>query len=167
MRLEEQSMRAPFQVLVFPYQILNEQPRYLIGQRSDNGAWQAISGGGEDNESTLEAAKRELKEETYLIGCDWQQLDSMCMLPKVYYAGHESWANHQFVVPEYSFSVRVSAEPQLSNEHTKFRWCSFQEASEYLKYDSNKIALWELNQRLQRVTDASRGTVNAWRFQSH
>ncbi|PNH84148.1 NUDIX pyrophosphatase, partial [Vibrio diazotrophicus] len=24
-------MRAPFQVLVFPYQILNEQPRYLIG----------------------------------------------------------------------------------------------------------------------------------------
>ncbi|MBR7630620.1 NUDIX pyrophosphatase [Aeromonas popoffii] len=120
-------MRAPFQVLVFPYQILNEQPRYLIGQRSDNGAWQAISGGGEDNESILEAAKRELKEETCLIGCDWQQLDSMCMLPKVYYAGHENWTNHQFVVPEYSFSVRVSAEPQLSNEHTTFRWCSFQE----------------------------------------
>ncbi len=148
MRLEEKSMRAPFQVLVFPYQILNEQPRYLIGKRSDNGVWQAISGGGEDSESILEAAKRELKEETSLIGCDWQQLDSMCMLPKVHYAGHESWTNHQFVVPEYSFSVRVSTEPQLSNEHTKFRWCGFQEASELLKYDSNRIALWELNQRL-------------------
>ncbi|TYA93540.1 NUDIX pyrophosphatase, partial [Vibrio cholerae] len=24
-------MRAPFQVLVFPYQILEQQPRYLIG----------------------------------------------------------------------------------------------------------------------------------------
>ncbi|WP_077653784.1 NUDIX domain-containing protein [Salinivibrio kushneri] len=57
-------MRAPFQVLVFPYQILNEQPRYLIGKRSDNGVWQVISGGGEDSESFLEAAKRELKEET-------------------------------------------------------------------------------------------------------
>ncbi|MFL1005138.1 NUDIX pyrophosphatase, partial [Vibrio parahaemolyticus] len=55
---------------------------------------------------------------------------------------------HQFVVPEYSFSARVSTEPQLSNEHTKFRWCGFQEASELLKYDSNRIALWELNQRL-------------------
>ncbi|MCD1216844.1 NUDIX pyrophosphatase, partial [Vibrio cholerae] len=46
-------------------------------------------------------------------------------------------------------SVRVSAEPQLSNEHTNFRWCGFQEASELLKYDSNKIALWELEQRLK------------------
>nr|MBF4359652.1 NUDIX pyrophosphatase [Vibrio anguillarum] len=73
----------------------------------------------------------------------------MCMLPKVYYVDHENWANHRFVVPEYSFSVRVFAEPQLSNEHTNFRWCDFQEASELLKYDSNKIALWELEQRLK------------------
>ncbi|OOE48439.1 NUDIX pyrophosphatase, partial [Salinivibrio kushneri] len=34
-------------------------------------------------------------------------------------------------------------------EHTEFRWCGFKEASELLKYDSNKIALWELNQRLK------------------
>ncbi|ODP96128.1 NUDIX pyrophosphatase [Salinivibrio sp. SS3] len=141
-------MRAPFQVLVFPYKILNEKPRYLIGKRSDNGVWQAISGGGENSESILEAAKRELQEETSLTGCDWQQLDSMCMLPRVYYAGHENWTNHQFVVPEYSFSVRVSTEPQLSNEHIKLHWCDFQEASDLLKYDSNRIALWELNQRL-------------------
>lgn len=144
-------MRAPFQVLIFPYQILNGQPRYLIGQRSDNGVWQAISGGGEDSETTLEAAKRELKEEASLIGCNWKQLDSMCMLPKVYYSGHEDWANHPFVVPEYCFSVRVSIEPKLSNEHIKLRWCGFQEASELLKYDSNRIALWELNQRLNRM----------------
>lgn len=50
-------MRAPFQVLVFPYQMVNNEPCYLIARRSDNGIWQAISGGGEGNESIREAAE--------------------------------------------------------------------------------------------------------------
>ncbi|NOH99466.1 NUDIX pyrophosphatase [Vibrio sp. 99-70-13A1] len=142
-------MRAPFQVLVFPYQIISGEPHFLIALRSDMNVWQGISGGGEDHESTLEAAKRELVEETKLVGTNWKQLDSMCMLPKVFYAGNENWAEHQFVVPEYSFSVKVFEEPHLSSEHTAYQWCSFKDAHELLKYDSNKIALWEANQRLK------------------
>ena len=142
------SMREPFQVLVFPYQIINDEPKFLIALRSDLSIWQAISGGGESGESLLEAAKRELIEETQLVGKNWLQLDSMCMLPKVYYAGHENWSSHQYVVPEYAFSVQVTAEPQLSSEHTEYRWCSFQDATKLLKFDSNRIALWELNERL-------------------
>jgi len=49
-------MRAPFQVLVFPYKTVDNKSRFLIARRRDNGVWQAISGGGEDNESLLEAA---------------------------------------------------------------------------------------------------------------
>lgn len=142
-------MRAPFQVLVLPYQMTDNVPRFLIALRSDNGVWQAISGGGEDSESLVEAAKRELAEETKLVGSNWQQLDSMCMLPKVFYSGHENWAGHQYVIPEYSFSVQVTSEPQLSNEHTEYRWCSYQEANKLLKYDSNRIALWETHERLR------------------
>jgi dATP pyrophosphohydrolase len=142
-------MRAPFQVLVIPYQLFDDEPKFLIGKRSDNGTWQAISGGGEGLESALDAAKRELKEEAGLVGSHWQPLDAMCMLPKIYYAGHENWPEHSFVVPEYSFSVQVSAEPQLSNEHTELVWCSFQQASERLKFDSNRVALWEANERLK------------------
>ena len=141
-------MRAPFQVLIFPYQIVDCKPKFLIALRSDSGIWQAFSGGGEDNESWLEAAKRELAEEAQLTGFNWQKLDAMCMLPKVYYKGHESWSNHPYVVPEYSFSVQVSDSPILSLEHSEYRWCSFQEASELLKFDSNRVALWELNERL-------------------
>ncbi len=144
-------MRAPFQVLIFPYQIISDEPRFLIALRSDIRVWQAISGGGEDDKSPLQAAKRELTEETQLDGINWQRLDSMCMLPKIFYAGHEHWENHQYVVPEYAFSVQVTKEPQLSEEHTEFRWCNFQSASELLQYDSNRIALWEVNERLKSI----------------
>jgi dATP pyrophosphohydrolase len=144
-------MRAPFQVLIFPYQMVDDEFRFLIALRSDHNVWQAISGGGEDDKSPLEAAKRELIEEAKLVGDNWQLLDSMCMLPKVFYAGHENWTNHQYVVPEFAFSVQVTKEPLISSEHTEYRWCSFQEACELLKYDSNKIALWEVNERLRSI----------------
>lgn len=145
-------MRAPFQVLVFPYQMVNNELCYLIARRSDNGIWQAISGGGEGNESIREAAERELVEETKLVGLNWQLLDSMCMLPKIYYAGNENWIEHPYVIPEYCFSVQVKIEPQLSHEHTEYSWCSYKEAKEILEYDSNRIALWEANQRLSGST---------------
>jgi len=142
-------MRAPFQVLIFPYKFEMADPIFLIGRRADNGEWQAISGGGENRESLLDAAIRELYEETSLTGIDWIQLDSMCMLPRVFYSDHEKWNTHPYVIPEYAFSVKVSGEPQLSSEHTQFRWCKASEASELLKYDSNRIALWELSERLK------------------
>lgn len=142
-------MRAPFQVLIIPYKHEGVETRFLLGRRNDNGVWQAISGGGEERESLLESAKRELLEETSLVGTNWQQLDSMCMLPKVYYTGHEHWINHSYVIPEYSFSVQVTGDPKLSPEHSEFRWCGALEANNLLDYDSNKIALWELCERLK------------------
>ena len=51
-------MRAPFQVLVIPYKIINNEILYGIFLRSDMKVWQTISGGGEDDESPIEAAKR-------------------------------------------------------------------------------------------------------------
>ena len=46
-------MRAPFQVLVIPYKIINNEILYGIFLRSDMKVWQAISGGGEDNETPI------------------------------------------------------------------------------------------------------------------
>ncbi len=81
-------MRAPFQVLISPYKFEILQPLFLIACRTGSGEWQASSGGGEEQESLLDAAKRELYEEISLIGIDWVQLDSMCMLPRVFYSDH-------------------------------------------------------------------------------
>ena len=142
-------MRAPFQVLVFPYRKLTNDFEVLICRRSDDSFWQGPSGGGEDDENPLESAIRELFEETQLKGMDWKKLDAMCMLPKIYYKGHEYWDKHPYVIPEYAYSVLVSNDPILSSEHKEFRWCSEEEAIECLNYDSNKIAVWELFQRLR------------------
>lgn len=56
--------RAPFQVLVFPYRTLESgETAYAVFRRRDDGmSWQAISGGGEDSETPLEAARREASE---------------------------------------------------------------------------------------------------------
>ena len=75
----------------------------------------------------------------------------MCTLPRIHFKDHENWVQHPYVVPEYSFMTLVNEEPKPSEEHVELKWCSVSEATELLKYDSNKIALWEVGQRLSRL----------------
>ncbi|MBR96790.1 MAG: NUDIX pyrophosphatase, partial [Euryarchaeota archaeon] len=93
--------------------------------------------------------KRELFEETALVGVNWLQLDSTCTLPKTIFNDHMYWPKHLHVVPEYAFSVEVQGDPLLSSEHSEYRWCDAIQAQKLLKYDSNRIALWELCERLK------------------
>ena len=134
---------------MFPFRFRTDgKSEFLIGRRSDSDLWQAISGGGEGEETTITAATRELKEETGLSGTGWIKLDSTCMLPKTMFAGHELWTEHLYVIPEYAFAVQVAQEPCICEEHAELRWCDYPEAHELLRFDSNKIALWELNLRI-------------------
>lgn len=141
-------MRAPLQVIVFPYRFASGRLEVLIGKRRDGDYWQAISGGGENSETPLQAAKRELLEETSLSGEHWIQLDSMCTLPKVHYRGHEKWAEDILVIPEYAFMTQAVGDIKISAEHSSLAWKSIDEADALLKYDSNRNALWELCQRV-------------------
>ena len=59
-------LRAPMQVLVIPYKLFSGIPEFCIFKRSDDNYWQFIAGGGEDNETSLDAAKREAFEEANL-----------------------------------------------------------------------------------------------------
>ena len=51
-------MRAPFQVLAIPYRVSNNSILYCIFHRADCNQWQFIAGGGEDEETPLDAAKK-------------------------------------------------------------------------------------------------------------
>ncbi|CAK2818961.1 hypothetical protein VCRA2126O85_20004 [Vibrio crassostreae] len=90
----------------------------------------------------LDAAKRELYEETSLTGIDWVQLDSMCMLPRVFYSGHEKWSDHPYVIPEYSFSVHY---PEF----------------DFTILDLNGFSL-EIVQADEKVCSSKSGTVLYW-----
>jgi len=68
-------MRATFQVLVIPYILTNSEPEYAIFQ-TKQGYWQFIAGGGEDNETHLQAAKRESFEEAAIINDKYIALKS-------------------------------------------------------------------------------------------
>lgn len=143
-------MRKPKQVLVFLYRKNeDENYEYCIFYRKRLKFWQGISGGVEDNESLIETVKREVFEETGIIVNDIYQLSTVSSLPVVDVMGEFFWGNDVYVVPEYSFGVSLeNYDIHLSSEHKECKWCLFDEAYEKLKFDSNKTALWELNQRL-------------------
>ncbi len=145
--------RAPFQVLVLPYRHIQDSILYAIFCReaSTGGYWQGIAGGGEVGETPLEAAKREAREEASVDpNSKFIALDTRAMIPRYYFSDRD-WDPDILVIPEYSFAVHVTDEElSCSEEHTEYCWLDYEQATELLHWDSNKTALWELNQRLLR-----------------
>lgn len=145
-------MRAPYQTLTILYK--NEENKILFGifYRNSHPMWQFISGGGEDKETPIETVIREIREETSIIidKEKIQQLDAKSTIPVVNVTGEYTWGQEVFVVPEYAFAVEIKNDDiVLSSEHKEYRWVEYDEAMRLLKYDSNKTALWELNERLK------------------
>ncbi|MFE4869494.1 NUDIX pyrophosphatase [Streptomyces sp. NPDC056682] len=142
--------RAAFQVLVLPFR-QTDDVRYALFRRSDGGYWQGVAGGGEVGESPLQAAQRELAEETGLgEDVEFVRLDSQATIPVVQVTGAFTWGPDVLVIPEFTFGVRLgTAEPHLSSEHTTYEWFGFEAARQALRWDSNRSALWELDHRLR------------------
>ena len=133
--------RAQFQVLIIPYRMAGDDlPEFAATKCADMDAWQFLSGGGEDDETPLEAAKREAHEEGG-IPHDFRliQLDSTASIPAVIFGAHKEWGRNVYVVPEYCFGVDISGrELILSSEHVELRWLLYDEAYKILTWDSNK-----------------------------
>ncbi|MFW9819648.1 MAG: NUDIX pyrophosphatase [Candidatus Thorarchaeota archaeon] len=143
-------MRAPFQVLVIPFQWTITGLKFAIFQRRDGNYWQFIAGGGEDNETPLQAARRETKEEIGVVAEKFIPLDSMTTVPRIYFNNTKHWETDIYVIPEHCFAIEINKRKlYLSNEHIEFRWVKYQEAYDLIKWDSNRNALWELNERLK------------------
>ena len=144
-------MRAPFQILAIPYRITRGVPSFCVFHRSDYDQWQFVAGGGEDDETPAQAAKREVSEEAGVHVDDMVELKSMCCIPTDIFPKKHlyNWPADTYVVPEYAFGFACADEICLSGEHTECVWLSYEEAREKLTWDSNRTALYELNCRLE------------------
>lgn len=139
--------RSPFQVLVFLHRRQGNQEEVLLLKRADMGAWQGIAGGGEGEENPIETAIRETQEETGVPLSSVNDLDSVEMLSVLDVVGSYRWGEDVAYIPEYVFSANVSPDTQIriSEEHTEYRWCGFDQALDLLEWDSNKQAVRKIS----------------------
>ena len=144
-------MRAAFQILGIPFRIKNGKPEYSVFCRADDKSFQFVAGGGENDETPLEAAKREILEESGITPDNIIELTSLSYLPVTII--HESlrrhWDKNIYVIPEYTFGYECDSDILISHEHLDILWLNFDEAYKKLTWDSNRTALYELNERLK------------------
>lgn len=145
----ESIRRAPFQVLVIPYR-RGDAFEFAAFRRAGEGYWQFVAGGGNKGEDAEAAALRETMEEAGITSAQpLLRLSSVASIPVCYFAARKYWPRSLLVVPEYSFAIDAAGlDLTLSHEHTEFEWLSYEACHARLHWQSNQVALWELNERL-------------------
>jgi 8-oxo-dGTP pyrophosphatase MutT (NUDIX family) len=135
-------MRGDQEVVV----VVRREGAFLVMRRAPErlGYWSLVSGGVETEETPLEAAQRELLEETGLtaevrdlpISLSYSLLDDPPAIRARYAPGVEIVTVHAFVV-----DAPPGWEPTLDAEHDLHRWCDFDAAVALMVYDTTRRAL--------------------------
>jgi len=138
-------MRQPIQVLIYPARAMNGDWEYLLLRRTGGrgGFWQGVTGGVEEGEDILEAARREFTEETGLVPVTMHRLDYSYAFSvedrwrHLYAEGVQEITEHVFVV-----QVNGQQAPIIDpGEHDQWAWCRLDRALELLTWPENIEAL--------------------------
>jgi len=142
--------RKPEQIHVYLYRKnADGEFEFAIFQRSDNPEWwQGISGGVENGETVEQAAIREIFEESGAQSANIYLLDTTSYLPSDIFSAR--WGRDVVVVPMFFFAMPFDGEIVLSDEHMEVRWLAYKKAEALVYFHDQKVALWELNERLKR-----------------
>lgn len=131
--------RTNVQVLVF---CKNPTFSVLVLKRTPerSGYWQPVCGGVENGEDLIEAALREVSEETGIEKVEF-------VIDLEYTFTYKETKNGILMdMQDFCFAVEIenTFDIQLSDEHEEFRWSSYREAKTYLKWEHSLIALDKL-----------------------
>ncbi len=126
--------------------IYDQQERVLVLQREDDSSfWQSVTGTMESDESPVDTALREVKEETgidialsryQLIDC--RQTNQYEIRP----LWRHRYAPNIKVNTEYVFCVQVSGNDNIQlTEHLQYMWLTKRDAIDRVWSDTNKQAI--------------------------
>lgn len=115
-------------VVLYKYQ---DGTRYYLILKYPGGYWDLPKGKLEDSETKLEAAVRELKEETDL---EVEILPGFERTIHYIFRGHDK----DLIDKEVTFFVgkALTTEVVISFEHQEYKWTSLAETVTYLRYDN-------------------------------
>jgi dihydroneopterin triphosphate diphosphatase len=134
--------KLPIQVDIIIYVINNGIVKYLLFKRQPErgGFWQPVTGGVEEGETILYAARREVMEESGYI-----KVKNMYDLNYTF-----TFNVKEKIITEHVFAFEVvHTDVKFSTrEHSEIKWVSFDEAMIYLKWDTNKEALTKIHNYL-------------------
>jgi dATP pyrophosphohydrolase len=149
--------KQPVSVLVVIY---TDDLDVLLLERADHpGYWQSVTGSRDGDELLANTAIREVGEETGLDArhrplsdlrlSDWQEQTVYEIYPHWRYRyapGVTHNTEHVFGL-QLPHTVDIKIEPR---EHLNYRWLAWQDAAEMVFSPSNRAAILELPQRVQR-----------------
>jgi dATP pyrophosphohydrolase len=132
--------------------------KVLLLERADHpGYWQSVTGSCEAGETLVETALREVREETDLdvrqyALTDWQSQNVYEIYPHWRYRyppGITHNTEHVFGL-ELPGVIPIQLAPR---EHLNYQWLAWQDAAEKVFSPSNRAAILELPQRINRETE--------------
>lgn len=135
--------RTNVQIFIFS---TNPSFRVLILKRTPerSGYWQPVCGGIENGEEPKDAAVREIFEETGIT-------NAKDIIDLNYTFNYKETKNGTLMdMVDICFALEVDSvlDIKLSDEHEEYKWCSYIEAKEYLKWEHNLIALEKLTKMI-------------------
>ncbi len=139
------------EVCIFSFD--NKEPLYLMLRRSKNDdlyadMWQIVTGSMEGVETAVQAALREVKEETGYVP------QKLWIVPHVntFYSMRHHVLNHTVV---FAVQVPPKTNPILSDEHYQFGWHPFEKAKKMLVWPGQVRALEVVHEYIVQGKEAA------------
>lgn len=133
-------------VSVYAFRVEGDRPWYLLLRRAKGrklpGAWQAVHGHIEDDETAVDAALRELKEETELVPHSLWAVDHVERM-------YDPRKDQIRLVP--CFAALVAGDAHTAAEHDAKRWLTEREATNLFTFENQRAALAVVHRDIGQV----------------